>query len=93
MYFNSLAARVKMGKKVEKAVSKEKNHSSASHETLDEDPNKTPGKLNYLLLKDERNIFFLNLGNLESLFYWFLGMHPAVMQIYLCKIISSHKFK
>ncbi|XP_076439200.1 leucine-rich repeat-containing protein 71-like isoform X2 [Babylonia areolata] len=31
-----------MGKKVEKAMSKDKNHSSASHDPADDDPNKTP---------------------------------------------------
>ena len=40
----SIAARIRMGKKVEKALSKDKNHSSASHETNDDDPNKTPGQ-------------------------------------------------
>ncbi|XP_070183348.1 leucine-rich repeat-containing protein 71-like isoform X2 [Littorina saxatilis] len=40
--FSSIAAKVRMGKKVEKALSKDKNHSSASQYTTDDDPNKTP---------------------------------------------------
>ena len=40
---SSVIQRVRMGKKVEKALSKDKGPSSASH-LEDDNPNKTPGK-------------------------------------------------
>ena len=56
----SIAARIRMGKKVEKALSKDKNHSSASHDTNDDDPNKTPGQWHWQCFSLQRKNAFVS---------------------------------
>lgn len=43
--FFSFVKKVRMGKRIEKAFTRDKNPSSASHHDLDDDPNRTPGNL------------------------------------------------